>query len=136
MIELTKLPVVALPCLNEDHISVAKIINDLTYRLNDEASTVSELIQRYEALLEHCENHFLCEEFQMQKYHYPALESHQKIHNEMVSEMRNVYQHWSKKYNRQLLLNYINDNFTPWLIDHIETYDEEAAQFIVDAGGT
>ena len=84
MIELTKLPVVALPCLNEDHISVAKIINDLTYRLNDEASTVSELIQRYEALLEHCENHFLCEEFQMQKYHYPALESHQKIHNKNV----------------------------------------------------
>ena len=135
MITIDDIPVIPLNCLNEDHIEVAKLINELKTLLDTEAPNI-DVLKHFENLLDHCENHFMCEEFQMKKYQYKDFESHKMIHDEALSELKNIHQQWIEEQDRNFLQNYIANKFTPWLIDHIENNDYSAARAIVAAGGS
>lgn len=135
MINTTEIPQVALDCLNDDHLAVANLVNELMTSLQAESDSV-HIGAQFGNLLEHCENHFHCEEYQMQKYHYDALEEHRDIHVRALAELREVQKVWTEKQDVMQLRNYIAGQFTPWLIDHIDVHDKKAAQAIVDAGGS
>ena len=134
MINLNEVPQVALACLHQDHLDVAAMLNQLLADSDDQADAAA-LSAQFNVLIEHCANHFFCEERQMRKYNYPELESHLAEHQRLVAEVTAVQQQWQSTTDRQQLKNYLTTSFTPWLLDHIQGVDVEAAQFIYAAGG-
>jgi hemerythrin len=134
MINLNELPQVALECLHQDHLDVAAMLNQLLADLDGPAS-VTALTAQFNALIEHCANHFFCEEKQMGSFKYPRLEEHQAEHQRAVAEVMAVQQQWQSDADRQQLKRYLSESFTPWLLDHIQGVDIAASQFIYDAGG-
>lgn len=134
MINPNALPQVALECLHQDHLDVAAMLNQLLTDLDGKADAAA-LTTRFNTLIEHCANHFFCEEKQMGSFKYPKLEEHQTEHQRAVAEITAVQQQWQSSADRQQLKNYLTESFTPWLLDHIQGVDVEASQFIYDAGG-
>jgi len=133
MIELNAIPEVALDCLNEDHREAANIINQLDACLQQEPFPSAELTPLFNRLVEHIENHFACEEHQMEKYQFPALVTHRQEHQRILAEIKQKQKHG---FNEKLdALNYLQNVFTPWLIEHVATLDTETARYIVNAGG-
>lgn len=134
MINPSEIPQVALECLHQDHLDVAAMLNQLLADLDGPAS-VAALTVQFNTLIEHCANHFFCEEKQMGSFKYPKLEAHQAEHQRAVAEVNAVQQQWQANADRQQLKDYLVTIFVPWLLDHIKSLDVEGAQFIHDAGG-
>lgn len=134
MIKQNQVAQVAIECLHQDHLDVVELLNQLLADLAGK-SDAGELTTRFNSLIEHCANHFFCEERQMRKYNFPALEAHQAEHQRIVAEVTAVQQQWHSTADRQQLNHYLSETFTPWLLDHIQGVDVEASQFIYDAGG-
>lgn len=134
MINPNELPQVALACLHQDHLDVAALLNQLLADLDGEADAAA-LSAQFNTLIEHCANHFFCEERQMRKYNVPKLDAHLAEHQRVVAEVTAVQQQWQSAADRRQLKNYLAATFTPWLIEHIQGVDVEASQFIHDAGG-
>lgn len=135
MIELSTVPQVALDCLNKDHAEVADIINQLDSLLQASQTDTNAISAQMNKLIEHLENHFACEQHQMEKYQFPPLPIHRGEHQRVLNEINQVNEHWLAENNTQTLLNYFQATFCPWLIEHISTLDTQTALYIVNAGG-
>ncbi len=134
MIHLSNIPTVALDCLQQDHITVCNMINQLLADLTKD--TNNQLIgQQLDTLIKHCVDHFFCEEKQMAAFSYPELTTHQAEHKNISTEIATIQTEWHQNNDRPSLHTYLQDRFTPWLIDHITRFDIEGTQFIYDAGG-
>ena len=135
MIDVKDIPDVALDCLNKDHREVADIINQLDTLLQHAPSLHEDISSGLQRLIEHLENHFACEEHQMEKYQFPALPIHRGEHQRVLAEIKAESATWSTQHNTQQLLHYFEQTFCPWLLDHIATLDTQTALFIVHQGG-
>ena len=136
MLPLNDIPQVALDCLNKDHHDVANIVKQLDAHLNDAtipSNNISEIVKQ---LVEHLENHFACEEYQMEKYHFPALPLHRSEHLRVMDEIKQVQADWLAANNNEALQDYLASVFCPWLVEHITTFDTQTARYIVDSGGS
>ena len=135
MIELSAVPQVALDCLNKDHAEVAEIINRLDPLLQSKQTDPNAISAQMSKLIEHLENHFTCEQLQMEKYQFPPLPIHRAEHQRVLNEINQINKIWLADNNRQALLNYFQATFCPWLVEHISTLDTQTALYIVNAGG-
>lgn len=134
MIDTSQIARVALDCLHQDHLDVAAMLNQLLSGL--ESDVPDEILTaQFDSLVEHCVNHFFCEEKQMGSFNYPQLGEHSAEHQRAAAEVGNVQQRWQESHDRQRLAHYLRNTFGPWLLDHIERLDTEASRFIYDAGG-
>jgi hemerythrin len=131
MIDPNSIPEVALNSLNKDHYAVVELVNQLDSHLRLNAAQ-TELASVLSCLIEHLENHFACEERQMNKYRFPAYPIHQSEHKRVLTEIKQV----AANLEGQQLQRYLNVTFCPWLVEHIATLDTITARYIVNAGGS
>ena len=136
MIQPNEIPKVALDCLNKDHQEVADIVNCLASHLSNSSTSTKDITDTIQQLREHLENHFACEEHQMEKYQFPALNIHRGEHHRVLDEINQIQSNWLTANNPQVMQNYLSHTFCPWLIEHISTLDTQTARYIVDSGGS
>ena len=86
MIALSDVSEVALDCLQKDHLDVCTMINELIGKLNRSTDNQS-ISDELNKLIQHCVDHFFCEEKQMATFEYPKLEAHKIEHDNFSREV-------------------------------------------------
>jgi hemerythrin-like metal-binding protein len=115
--------------IDDQHKKLVQIINELNsaFLSSSERSIISKVLQE---LVDYTKYHFEAEEKLMEKYGYPNLENHKKIHKQFVDKVVE----FSKRYELgddvvgYDMLNYLKD----WLLNHIMGTDTDYAKMICD----
>ncbi|WP_457596790.1 bacteriohemerythrin [Hydrogenimonas sp.] len=128
MIDKGALPRVAKEEMNAVHDEEAEIVNALLAALEeggDEAVT-----RELERLLAHMQEHFDYEEGMLKSKGFSMFDIHRSDHTRIMNETRMAYMNWRNFKERDALRDFITDDFTEWLMLHIQAMDSVAADFL------
>ncbi|MCF6265302.1 MAG: bacteriohemerythrin [Desulfuromusa sp.] len=118
--------------LDEEHRGLIQEINRLYEAVRDKrGEDVTEGILT--ALVAYTVDHFQHEEKLMAEYHFPGLEEHQKIHQELIAtveELKERATSGTEDLARELLI-----FLRTWLLEHILKVDKEYGAFLESRGG-
>lgn len=120
---------VGVEVLDADHKTLIGLINDLNRSLGDEEeyATLGTVLK---ALEEYTEHHFAREERVMAACHYPALETHIRLHrhlSQQVHDFRVAYDGDRTTLRAKQCLDFLNQ----WLIEHICSADMDYRGWVV-----
>lgn len=130
MIEKNDIPLVSLESMNKTHFEELEIINLLLKQIETQADSKT-LSQTFEQLLEHMGQHFSSEEKLMKEYLYPSLNMHKADHDKVLNQARYAEMEWRNKKSVEGLKEYILEELTPWLDQHIKAMDMPMSDFIL-----
>ena len=117
--------------MDTQHKRLIAIINDF-HTASNKASDKSAVEKAIESLVDYVKIHFNEEESLMQKYDFPQLELHKRIHDRLVQK---VNEYAIKLQTGQKILNLDMAIFLKgWLEDHIGQTDKKYGEFIAEHG--
>jgi hemerythrin len=129
MITQERLPMVAMPSMNDTHLEDIIIINKLSKAIDaKDAGAVSLILKE---LIEHTVVHFSGEEEMMREKAFPPYPVHKGEHDRALNELRVVAKNFQSAQNIEAVKAYV-ETLTPWLIQHIQTLDTVTAMFLVN----
>ena len=70
----------------------------------------------------------------MKQYHFPAIMKHKMAHMNTLMKLTQVKKQWESENNFELLQDYFENEFRPWLIKHLNSMDTVTAKFLKKAG--
>ena len=134
LIEIKKIPQVAMAFMNETHAEDVAIINDLyalilAYEKEPNAENKKPLDAKYEEWLLHTIEHFRVEEEQMRSLGFPPFAMHKGEHDNALAQMDTRFRAWQESQNIAALKTYIGVELPQWLSNHIATMDTVTAMF-------
>ena len=138
LVDLGSIPQVALPFMNEDHRVEADLLNQVAEAIDALAGgrgEKSQVLARYDALLEHTEEHFERENQAMQRAGFPPYPVHRGEHDHVLAEMRQVRDAFEKTGALPPLQKYVKQAVPSWFVAHIESMDAVTAGFVTARGG-
>ncbi|MDF1682294.1 MAG: hemerythrin family protein [Patescibacteria group bacterium] len=103
--------------MNAVHRKEIEILNNL-YKsiINKETENITE---NFDLFIENLKMHFDSEEKNMKTYNFPELMKHKMAHMKAVVEVRKAKTDWDKNKEPEILKQYFEEAFKPWLIRHI-----------------
>jgi len=123
------LPRVPFEGMNDVHLKELEILNKLHGNLSSGASAeeVEELLNTF---IEDVKNHFSYEEELMEKTRFFAYPVHKAEHKRVLKELSELQNLWNAKRDREILKEYLERYFVPWLLEHVQTMDTATATYI------
>ncbi len=115
-----KLKRVAFEPMNQVHDKEMIILEKLLNELNENKDITNTL----EEFIDDVKEHFSFEEDLMQKYQFFAYLPHKMEHDRILNELNNLRGKTNKE-----IKQYLNEQFIPWLNQHIDTMDTVTAGF-------
>ena len=115
-----KLKRVAFEPMNQVHDKEMIILEKLLNELNENKDITNTL----EEFIDDVKEHFSFEEDLMQKYQFFAYLPHKMEHDRILNELNDLRGKTNKE-----IKQYLNEQFIPWLNQHIDTMDTVTAGF-------
>jgi hemerythrin len=137
LVELSRIPQVALPFINQDH----QVEGDLLNRLHEALAAhrgggPGEPVKAaFEKLLAHTREHFAREEQAMMRAGFPPYPVHKEEHDRVLEEMEEEGRAFGEKGDRERLWRYVSEAVPSWFVSHIQSMDAITAQFVSMRGG-
>jgi len=113
---------VAFDPMNEIQQNEAVILEKLLKKIQNK----EPLKEEFEEFLKDVENHFSFEQNLMEKYDFFAKIPHQMEHERILHELYELKKHLN---DYEMLNDYFQNHFIPWLHNHIATMDTVTAGF-------
>ena len=112
-----------IPSMDGEHKILINKINNLA----DAFAQKSDLKSAFQDLAEYTQKHFAHEEDYMRSISYPSLNSHQKLHTNLLAQVKKFGEQInSETINPDELMNFLND----WLLRHILGTDMKYAKYV------
>jgi len=127
---IQNLPKVALKDMNEIHDVEVEILNRLYDELLKEDKDLETIDKLFSKFLEDVKKHFSFEQGLMEKYNFFAYPMHRGEHGRILTELSQLKNKWDKDKDTNLLKQYIENYFVPWLYNHIQTMDTVTAMYL------
>ncbi len=133
LIDKEKFPKVALPEMNEIHDTEIDVLNNLYDALKKyekgEASEedVTKLLDEF---IKDVREHFKFEQGLMEEYNFFAYPMHRGEHDRVLMEILELKKEWERKKDAKLLIDYLENHFVPWIINHVQTMDTVTAMYL------
>ncbi len=122
------LPKVALNQMNSIHDTEVEILNEL-YRAAKE-NNVEEVEKLFDEFLKDVKEHFSYEQGLMEKYNFFAYPMHRGEHDRVLMELENLKKNFEKTKDPSLIVKYLENQFVPWLLNHVQTMDTVTAMYL------
>lgn len=119
--------------LDGHHHQLFEILNDL-FTLMSEGAQDRPIVRAIEELLDYTHYHFEEEEKIMAKMHYPELERHKQLHQDLVQQLKIFHTEASKEGMAIFVAIKVADIGLAWLKDHILTVDHKYYEFMKEQG--
>ncbi|WP_297452881.1 hemerythrin family protein [Persephonella sp.] len=133
LIPIEQLPRVALERMNKVHEKEIEIMNEL-YQLLQEYEkgevSIEDIDRAFNEFLEDVKYHFSSEQEMMEQYNFFAYPMHRGEHDMVLGQLQNLQKNWEKNKNPEIIKSYLENQFLPWLINHIQTMDTVTAHFL------
>lgn len=129
---LEKLILVELDSMNEVHEKEIEILEDLYAAILEK--DLEETNRLIEVFYLDIKQHFAWEEEKMKQYHFPAIMKHKMAHMNTLMKLTQVKKQWESENNFEMLQDYFENEFRPWLVKHLNSMDTVTAKFLKEAG--
>ena len=133
LVRIEDIPKVALERMNKVHEEEIKLLNQLYHTLKEYEEgegSIEDIDKAFNAFFEDVKYHFSSEQELMEKYNFFAYPMHRGEHDMVLMQLNNLKKGWEKDKNPELIKNYLEKEFLPWLINHIQTMDTVTAHFL------
>ncbi|SMO78894.1 hemerythrin [Balnearium lithotrophicum] len=134
LIRKEDLPKVGYQGMNFVHEKELDILNELYDSLKS-GSSLEEIDKLFEAFIRDVEEHFAYEEDLMRKAYFFAYDCHSGEHRRVLEELYNLRKKWRKEKNPEILIDYFENTFKPWIEEHILTMDTVTAGWLLRVMG-
>lgn len=128
-----EIPKVAVNKMNEIHSEEIKIVNELYQKILDNGD-LETIIALFDEFLKDVESHFSFEQSLMEKYNFFAYPIHRGEHDRVLYELKSLEKLLKEKNNIEAVKDYLEDNFKPWIINHVMTMDTVTAMYLSNFG--
>ncbi|WP_457635334.1 bacteriohemerythrin [Persephonella sp.] len=129
LLDISQIPRVALERMNKVHEEEIKLLNQL-FEAIDQGKGTDEIDNLFKAFVEDVKKHFSSEQEMMEQYNFFAYPMHRGEHDMVLGQLVNLEKRWEKEKNPELIKAYIENEFLPWLMNHIQTMDTVTAHFL------
>ncbi len=129
LLDISQIPRVALERMNKVHEEEIKLLNQL-FESIDQGKGTDEIDSLFKAFVEDVKKHFSSEQEMMEQYNFFAYPMHRGEHDMVLGQLVNLQKRWEKEKNPELIKAYIENEFLPWLMNHIQTMDTVTAHFL------
>jgi hemerythrin len=133
IVDLEAIPQVTLPFMNDDHREEARLLNEVGEAVQGHAKgkvPVETVLQRFEALLAHTQEHFGREEEAMRQASFPPYPVHKGEHDRVIEEMESEEAHFRETGDTARLWGYVSGAVPAWFVGHIQSMDAMTAGFV------
>jgi diguanylate cyclase (GGDEF)-like protein/hemerythrin-like metal-binding protein len=116
--------------VDEQHIRLARLIDELSFALRDGADQ-GNILSQLEAVIKYTEFHFGAEEWLMTEYKVDDILAHREAHRRLLDDIRklDVTNDWVSI---SLILRYLRE----WLLRHVDSFDKRLAAALIAKGYT
>jgi len=138
IVDVEKIPQVALAFINDDHRVEGRLLNELGHAVREHRggkAPVEAVLHHFEQLLQHTQEHFGREEQAMQRVRFPPYPVHKGEHDRVLEEMEAEGEHFRETGDTARLWKYVSETIPTWFVGHIESMDAVTAQFVSMQGG-
>jgi len=138
IVDVERIPQVALDFVNDDHRQEGRLLNELAAAVREHRAgraPVELVLHGWEALFLHTQEHFGREEQAMQKAGFPPFPVHKAEHDRVLEEMEVEGEHFRETGDTARLWKYVSEAMPTWFVSHIQTMDHVSAQFVSMRGG-
>lgn len=133
ILDITQIPRVALERMNRVHEKEIDILNELYETIKEfenEEKTIEDIDRVFNEFLKDVDYHFSSEQEMMEQYNFFAYPMHRGEHDMVRGQLASLKKKWEKEKNPEIIKSYIEKEFIPWLINHIQTMDTVTAHFL------
>ena len=133
LIKEGQIPDVAVKEMNQIHRTEIDILNKLYKAIEayEEGKASAEVIDvLFDEFVKDVKEHFSFEQQLMEKYNFFAYPMHRAEHDRVLYELQSLEKVWKEERDIEALKNYLEKNFVPWIINHVQTMDTVTAQFL------
>jgi hemerythrin len=133
LVDLEKIPQVALGFVNDDHREEGRLLNELGAAVRahrDGKASVENVLHRFEELFVHTREHFGREEAAMQRVGFPPYPMHKAEHDRVLEELEAEGEHFRETGDTARLWKYVSDAVPAWFLGHIQSMDHVTAAFV------
>ncbi|HIE58463.1 MAG TPA: hemerythrin [Persephonella sp.] len=128
LLKKEELPVVPKDEMNEIHYEEVDIINDLyNCAINENLEKTKEYLEEF---INHIEDHFSFEEELMEQNEFFAYPIHKMEHDNVLSRIYNIKKQFEETNDTKVIAKFLENEFVPWLINHLNTMDMATASFL------
>ena len=115
--------------MNNVHDEEIELIEKLhAVAKNSDIKAITELLNE---LIEHYKKHFADEEKLMQEVEHPDYHAHKHEHIKQILDLEALQSFLEMTNDIQSIPSYLEGSLTPWIIEHVETWDSMISKFIV-----
>jgi len=121
-------PPVKLNKMNQLHMEELEILKEL-YKAAKEKD-IQKTDKLLKEFIEDVKKHFQEEEQLMIRYHYPEYPMHSGDHNTALHNLNKLEKQWEEEKNPDIIVEYLEDEFIPWIQSHINVMDSMTAVYL------
>lgn len=128
-----QIPEVALPQMNEVHEQEVEVLNRLLKAIEayEERKANAQVIDiLFDEFIKDVIQHFNFEQGLMEEFNFFAYPVHRAEHDRVLSELRIMKKKWQEERDIETLKDYLEKQFIPWLINHIQSMDTITAIYL------
>lgn len=122
MIDIYTLPQVAHQQMNDTHLEEAAILNHFLSMIEQNLH-YDQMLDQFETLIAHIHTHFASEETKMQEIRFPMYRLHKGEHDKILNQIRMMHMEFRNRKDTEALKSYLEEEFSPWLDQHIKAMD-------------
>lgn len=133
LVDVRRIPQVALSFMNDDHHLEACLLNDAVEVLDRhraEGSSKGAVLEKVDALLDHTREHFAREEAAMEESGFPAYPAHKAEHDRVLEELKAEARAFQVRGDAARLSTYLRETVPTWFVQHIQTMDLVTSRFV------
>jgi hemerythrin len=124
---------VGVELIDEQHKMLIERTNTLTEAI-EKTRGLEKILQTLGFMIDYTEFHFSAEEEIMDKYAYPRMEKHQKLHEDFIIRLNQMVEEFEAEGATTALSQSICAFLNSWLINHIKEVDTELGKFLMHEG--
>ena len=125
---------VGVSLLDEQHRKLVDMLDKLLDACK-QGKTQVEIGQMLNNTISYTKEHFTDEENLQERYLYPAINAHKRLHAQYIMKMNVLVQEYGKTGPSASLAGKLDKTLVEWTIDHINTEDKKLGVYITQAGG-
>ncbi len=133
LIKKEMFPKVALDEMNDIHDVEIDIVNKLYEKLKafkEGKATEEEVSELLNEFIKDVQEHFKFEQGLMEEYQFFAYPMHRAEHDRVLMELIELKKEWERKKNPDVLIDYLENQFVPWIVNHVQTMDTVTAMYL------
>ena len=126
---------VGVAIIDREHRKLVGVIDQLMEACS-QGKGRSAIEQTLDFVISYAKEHFRDEEQLQEKYTYPGMIAHKKLHAQFVANMTSLENEFRQTGPSVVLTGKLNSSLVDWLIKHISTEDKILGEHIRKAGGS